>query len=74
MPDRPDRLNAKQVEDVLARNGFRLVSQRGSHRKWRHDAQRSQVIVPDHRGRDLPIGTLRAIQSASGIAADEWHR
>jgi len=36
MSDRVRRMTAREVEAVLGRNGFDLISQKGSHRKWRH--------------------------------------
>lgn len=33
MGERLRRLTAREVEDLLRRHGFRLVSQKGSHRK-----------------------------------------
>lgn len=30
------RMNADEVENILQRYGFKLVSQKGSHRKWRN--------------------------------------
>jgi predicted RNA binding protein YcfA (HicA-like mRNA interferase family) len=53
------RLTARQVVAVLRTHGFERIATRGSHEKWRHPGTRHQVIVPDHRGRVLPIGTLR---------------
>lgn len=38
MSERLRRMTAREAEDLLRRYGFRLVSQKGSHRKWRHDA------------------------------------
>jgi predicted RNA binding protein YcfA (HicA-like mRNA interferase family) len=35
MGERMRRMTAREVEGVLRRYGFRLVSQKGSHRKWR---------------------------------------
>jgi predicted RNA binding protein YcfA (HicA-like mRNA interferase family) len=29
------RMNADQVESILRKYGFELISQKGSHRKWR---------------------------------------
>jgi len=66
------RLTARQVVAVLRAHGFELVSTRGSHQKWRHPDGRRQVIVPDHRGQVLPIGTLRSIMKGSGIPDEEW--
>jgi predicted RNA binding protein YcfA (HicA-like mRNA interferase family) len=66
------RLTARQVIAVLRRHGFEMVAKRGSHEKWRHPESRRQVIVPDHRGKVLPIGTLRSIMKGSGIPEEEW--
>ncbi|MUL36758.1 type II toxin-antitoxin system HicA family toxin [Gloeocapsopsis dulcis] len=65
------RMSADQVERILQRYGFELVSQKGSHRKWRNVAE-VQVIVPSHKGKDLPIGTLRNIMTTANIPESEW--
>ena len=72
MTDRTPRLTARQVERVLSRNGFVLVSQKGSHRKWRHQARRRQVIVAEHGNRPLPIGTLKSIMIGADLPHDAW--
>lgn len=64
------RMRAREVENVLRKYGFSLVSQRGSHRKWRKE--HLQVIVPEHQGRDLPIGTLRNIFIEAQIPEKDW--
>ena len=33
---RTRRMNADEVERILNRYGFELISQKGSHRKWRN--------------------------------------
>lgn len=48
------RMNADEVERILRKYNFELISQKGSHRKWRGRDQDTQVIVPYHQGRDLP--------------------
>jgi predicted RNA binding protein YcfA (HicA-like mRNA interferase family) len=67
MGQRLRRMTAREVEGLLMRHGFQLVSQRGSHRKWREPETGFQVIVPEHRGRTLPVGTLRAILKGAEI-------
>lgn len=69
---RTRRINADEVESILQRYGFELVSQKGSHRKWRNIERQLQVIVPDHKSRDLPIGTLRNIMIGADIPEFEW--
>jgi predicted RNA binding protein YcfA (HicA-like mRNA interferase family) len=72
MAPRIRRMTAREVEALLRRRGFRLVSQRGSHRKWRHSGLGIQVIVPQHHGRQLPLGTLRNILTNAEIPEAEW--
>jgi predicted RNA binding protein YcfA (HicA-like mRNA interferase family) len=57
---------------VLGRYDFVLVSQRGSHRKWRHPRRRRQVIVPEHGNRPLPIGTLKSIMIGADLPPEAW--
>lgn len=63
---------ARELERLLSRYGFILVSQKGSHRKWRNFETSRQVIVPAHSGKTLPLGTLRNILQNSEIPEDEW--
>ncbi|HUT51891.1 MAG TPA: type II toxin-antitoxin system HicA family toxin [bacterium] len=72
MTPRTRRLTAREVEALLRRYGFEMVSQKGSHRKWRHPETGLQVIVPEHRGRVLPVGTLRNILVNAEIPETEW--
>ena len=74
MSPRIVRMTAREAEALLRARGFRLVSQKGSHRKWRNPASGLQVIVPEHRGRGLPIGTLRNIMVNADIPETEWRR
>ena len=68
------RLKASQVVHLLERHGFALVSQRGSHQKWRNPNTGRQVIIPYHKGKQLPLGTLRSIIEGSGISEDEFQK
>ena len=73
MVQRRPRLTADQVIRVLRRHSFSLVSQRGSHQKWRNEQAGKQVIVPLHKGKDLPLGTLLSIVEGSGIPEEEFY-
>jgi predicted RNA binding protein YcfA (HicA-like mRNA interferase family) len=66
------RLTSDQVIRILRHHGFARVGASGSHQKWRSPITGKQVIVAHHRGRVLPLGTMRAIIEGSGIATDEW--
>ncbi|HEY9863984.1 MAG TPA: type II toxin-antitoxin system HicA family toxin [Candidatus Obscuribacterales bacterium] len=66
------RMNVDEVESILKNYGFELVSQKGSHRKWRNLERQLQTIVPYHKGRNLPLGTLRNIMINADIPETEW--
>ncbi len=72
MAQKLPRLKASEVIKVLQQHGFTLISQRGSHQKWRHPHTGKQVIVPYHKGKQLPLGTLRSIIEGSGIPEEEF--
>lgn len=72
MGERIRRMTAREVESLLSRQGFQLISQKGSHRKWRSKLTGLQVVVPEHRGKQLPLGTLRSILKGAEIPEEEW--
>ena len=53
----------------LRRDGFELVSVRGSHHKFLHPALKRIVIVP-HPRKDIPAGTVQAIYDQAGWPKD----
>ena len=74
MTPRSRRMTVREVESILQRHGFLRISQKGSHRKWRNIKSGLQVIVPVHKGKQLPLGTLRNILNNAEIHEDEWKR
>ena len=72
MGDKTRPFTAREIERLLSRYGFVLISQKGSHRKWRNLSTGRQVIVPSHRSKDLPIGTVRNILINAEIPENEW--
>lgn len=72
MGEKVRRLTARELEAILARYGFVFISQKGSHRKWRHPTRGLQVIVPMHDSRPLPLGTLLSILKGAEIPESEY--
>ena len=64
--------NARELERLISRYGFVMISQKGSHRKWRNMSTGRKVIIPFHSGRTLPLGTLRSILTDAEIPEHEW--
>ena len=56
------------------KHNFELISQKGSHKKLKNIISGKQVIVPFHKGKVLPIGTLFSIINGRGIPDDMEYR
>ncbi len=72
MSPKQKRLLCSDIIKILKQNNFEFISQKGSHQKWKNSTTGKQVIVPYHKGKQLPIGTLKAIIEGSGIDLDKW--
>ena len=72
MSPRQKRLSADDIIKILNSNGFVKISQKGSHQKWRNSTSGHQVIVPYHKGKQLPIGTLKSIIEGSGLGRSSF--
>ena len=59
-------MRSEVVIKALLAAGWRRVAQKGSHVQLRHPERPGRVTVP-HPKRDLPLGTLRAIEKQSGL-------
>jgi predicted RNA binding protein YcfA (HicA-like mRNA interferase family) len=59
-------LHSKDVIRALERDGWYRVGQTGSHVHFKHETKPGKVTVP-HPVKDLPIGTLKSIEKASGV-------
>lgn len=73
MTRRLPSLRAVQVMRALERAGFLQVRSKGSHKVFQHpDDPARRAIVSDHRGNNVPQGTLRSIIDQAGLTVDEF--
>jgi predicted RNA binding protein YcfA (HicA-like mRNA interferase family) len=73
MTPRLPSLRAREVMRALERAGLVHVRSKGSHRVFQHpDDPKRRTIVSDHRGKDIPRGTLREIIDQAGLTVDEF--
>ena len=59
-------MRSRDVIAALTAVGWTEVTQKGSHKQFRHPKRPGRVTVP-HPERDLPIGTLKSIERQSGL-------
>lgn len=68
------RVDCQQVIKALKRAGFEAQRQRGSHLHLYRASDQKRITVPVHKGRIVPIGTLRAILRDAGIDVEEFRQ
>lgn len=59
-----------KVRDIIKRiedDGWRQVSQEGSHRQFKHPAKPGRVTVAGKPGAEPPTGTVKSIFKQAGI-------
>ncbi|MGH7895256.1 MAG: type II toxin-antitoxin system HicA family toxin [Candidatus Binatia bacterium] len=57
---------------ALGRLGFREVHRKGSHVMVAHRSQPTRLaVVPMHKGKAVPPGTLRAILKGAAVSVEE---
>ncbi|MGA3019902.1 MAG: type II toxin-antitoxin system HicA family toxin [Bryobacteraceae bacterium] len=66
-----------KVRDLIRRlesAGWRLKKTRGSHHQFRRPTKGMVVTIPGQPGKDVPVGTLRAILRSAGLEEKEKDR
>ncbi len=66
-------VNAKTMEKILFRLGFKRVRQKGSHIFYRHPDGRTTTI-PHHPGRDLARPLIREILREIELSPEEFKK
>jgi len=60
-------MKVRDMLTLLAKDGWQLDRQRGSHRQYRHPVKSGTVTIPGHPGDDLAKGTEKSIRRQAGL-------
>jgi predicted RNA binding protein YcfA (HicA-like mRNA interferase family) len=60
-------MKVRDLIRLLESAGWRLKTTKGSHRQFRHPDQGLVVTVPGQLGKNIPVGTLKAILRSAGL-------
>jgi predicted RNA binding protein YcfA (HicA-like mRNA interferase family) len=61
------QVKVRDLVRLLESNGWTLKATKGSHRQFLHPAKGMVVTVPGQLGKDVPIGTLKAILRSASL-------
>jgi predicted RNA binding protein YcfA (HicA-like mRNA interferase family) len=67
-------MKVREVLRVLAEDGCYQVSQRGSHRQYRHPTKPGKVTVAGKPSEEMAAGTLGSIFRQAGVQRQEGNR
>jgi predicted RNA binding protein YcfA (HicA-like mRNA interferase family) len=71
MPPLP-RITGREVVRALAKLGWVVVVQKGSHAQLKHSSRGGRVTVPVHAGETIGPGLLRSILAQAGVTVEEF--
>ena len=60
-------MKVRDVIRLIEKNGWFQVSQKGSHRQYRHATKQGKVTVPGKMSDELRPGTLKSILRQAGL-------
>jgi predicted RNA binding protein YcfA (HicA-like mRNA interferase family) len=60
-------MKVRVVIRLLLEDGWRQVSQTGSHRQFKHPTKPGRVTIAGKPGAEIATGTLRSIARQAGI-------
>ena len=60
-------MKVRDVIRMLIDGGWVLISQKGSHRQFKHRTKPGKVTVPGKGSDELPTGTLKSILRQAGL-------
>ncbi len=66
------RPSSDEVVKVLRRHGFVLVSQKGSHAKYRRTGSPSRTVIVPMGRKNLLVGTFHSIIEQAGLTEDDF--
>jgi predicted RNA binding protein YcfA (HicA-like mRNA interferase family) len=60
-------MKVKEIIKIIEKMGWRQVSQKGSHRQYKHDTIPGRVTVPGNLNDDIPRGTANSVFKQAGL-------
>jgi predicted RNA binding protein YcfA (HicA-like mRNA interferase family) len=57
----------KEIINYIEADGWYFVTQKGSHRQFKHQTKPGRVTIPGGLNEDLAIGTVKSILKQAGL-------
>jgi len=60
-------MKVRDVLKMIEEDGWYQVTQRGSHRQYKHPAKQGRVTIAGHPAQEMDRGTLNSILKQAGL-------
>ena len=60
-------MKCDELLKILQKAGWYEIRQKGSHKIMRHDKKIKILVLPYHRGKEIPTGTCNRILKQAGL-------
>lgn len=57
----------RRITQVLKKAGWSEIRQKGSHKILKKDGESQILVMPYHRGKEVPTGTAHRIMKLAGL-------
>lgn len=64
-------MKVRDVMRLIEKDGWYLVTVKGSHRQFKHLEKKGRVTIAGHLGDDLAKGTLNSILKQAGLKEEK---
>lgn len=64
-------MKVRDIIKILERDGWFLVTTKGSHLQYKHPSKPGRVTVAGHKNHELAPGTLNSIMKQTGLKEEK---
>jgi len=64
-------LKLREIIKIIKKDGWYIVTQKGSHRQFKHPVKPGRVTIAGNPGDDIASGTLNSILKQAGLKRGE---
>ncbi|APC08274.1 type II toxin-antitoxin system HicA family toxin [Neomoorella thermoacetica] len=64
-------MKVRDIIKLIERDGWYLITQKGSHRQFKHPVKQGRVTIAGHLNDDLAPGTLNSILKQAKLKEDK---
>lgn len=70
----PKLYSSRQIAKILFARGFVLISQKGSHQKFRKYGQLVLTVIVPADEKEIPLGTFKSILRQANLTQEDFKK